>query len=291
MSSVHGRNAHPAFPLLVEPVRAWRHGRNTLRASGAEMRLRGPAGPLHARMYWPNPRYGAAVPALLVYFHASGFVPGSVDSADALCRGLCSRTGAVVLSASYRPAPPHSYPAAFRDATTAVEWAADHAAELDADPGQLLVAGEGAGGNLAAAVALHARDRGWPSLVRQVLIYPNLDARQDAPSYVEQAYAWPNSAARMRWYYDHYLPGGAAAADPYASPLCAPSVAGVAPATVVTVERDPLRDDGCCYAARLRRAGVPVQHLHYDGLAHGALARLGHVAADRVLTDLICTLR
>jgi acetyl esterase len=257
----------------------------------AGVRLRGPAGPLAARVYWPDRGHGGPDPALLVFFHASGFGYGSMDSADAFCRGLCSRAGVVVLSASYRPAPPHPYPAAFDDAKAAVEWVADHAAELDADPARLLVAGEGAGGNLAAAVALHARDRGWPSPVRQVLIYPNLDARQDTPSYVEHAHAAPNNAAGMRWYYSHYLPDGAAAADPYASPLCTPSVAGVAPATVVTVERDPLRDDGRRYAARLRRAGVPVQDMRSDALAHGVLTEVGHLAADQVLADLVHALR
>src|SRR5262245_37990355 len=114
----------------------------------ADVRLRGPAGPLGARIYWPASRSAGPVPALLVYFHPSGFLPGSVDTADGLCRALGARTGAVVLSASYRPAPPHPYPAAFNDATVAVEWAAEHAAELDAGRGRLLVAGEGAGGNL-----------------------------------------------------------------------------------------------------------------------------------------------
>jgi acetyl esterase len=257
----------------------------------AGMRLRGPAGPRDARIYWPGRSYSVPVPALLVFFHASGFMPGSLDSADALCRALCSRTGVVVLSVSYRPSPPHSYPAAFDDATATVEWVADHAADLNADPARLLVAGEGAGGNLAAAVALHARDHGWPAPVRQVLIYPNLDARRDSRSYVEHAHASPNTAARMRRHYDHYLPGGAAAVDSYASPLHALSVAGVAPATVVTVEHDPLRDDGRRYAARLRRAGVPVHDLRYDDLAHGVLTHVGHADADRVLTDLVHALR
>ncbi len=254
----------------------------------AEMHLRGVAGPLRARVYWPAPATpGATAPALLVFFHAGGFVPGSVRSADALCRGLCARTGVVVLSASYRPTPGNPYPAAFHDAATAMEWAADHAGELDADPGRLLVAGEGAGGNLAAAVALRARDHRWPALTRQVLIYPNLDGRQDSPSYTEHAEAPTNSAARMRWYYEHHLPRGAAAEDPYASPLRVPSVAGVAQATVVTVEYDPLRDDGRRYAARLRQAGVEVEELRYHDLVHGTLALLGRVrAAERMLTDL-----
>jgi len=257
----------------------------------AWMRLRGPAGPLRARIYWPSREGGGLPPALLVFFHASGFVPGSVETADVLCRELCSRSGLVVLSASYRTAPPHPYPAAFEDATAAVDWAADHGTELDADPGRLLVAGEGAGGNLAAAVALHARDRGWPLLSRQLLIYPNLDSEQNGRSYVEHANSTPNSAARMRWYYEHYLPGGVASADPYASPLSAASVAAVAPATVVTVEGDPLRDDGRRYAARLRRAGVAVRELRYDGLTHGTLARPGEPAADGMLADLVRTLR
>lgn len=247
----------------------------------AGVHLRGRAGPLRARVCWPARVGSGASPPLLVLFRAGGFFPGSVDGTARLCRGLCCRVGVVVLSASYRPALETPYPAAFSDATTAMEWAADHAAELDADPGRLLVAGEGAGGNLAAALALHARDHRWPTITRQVLIYPNLDASQDAPSDTRQADARTNSTARMRRYDELHLSDGTRRTDPYASPLRAPSVAGVAPATVVTVGHGPRCDDGRRYAARLRQAGVEVEELRYDSPAHGV----------RVVSDLACALR
>lgn len=258
----------------------------------ADLRLRGPGGLLRARVYWPISPAFRPPPALLLYFHAGGYFPGTVRGADRLCRGLCARAGIVVLSASYRMGPDAPYPTAFCDATIALEWAADHAAELEADPGRLLVAGEGAGGNLAAVLALSARDQQWPPLTRQVLIYPNLDAWQDSPSYREHAGALPNSAAAMRRFYRSYLRDDEAAEDPYASPLHAASVAGLAAATVVTVEYDPLRDDGRRYAARLRHGGVEVDELRYDDLAHGALALLGRGgAAERMLDDLARSLR
>jgi acetyl esterase len=222
-------------PLGPEPPPGLDAGAGLAVHRVAEVQMRARGGPLRARLYWPVPPGPGAAPGLLVFFQADGFTPGGAGSAATLCRGLCAHAGVAVLSAPYRPAPDHSYPAAFRDATTSTAWAADHATELDADPGRLLVAGQGCGGNLAAAVALYARDHGWPPIRGQVLIHPNLRA---VPS-----------------------------PHPYASPLRAPSLAGVAPATVVTAQHDPLRDDGPRYAARLREAGVDVEELRCDDLA------------------------
>ena len=196
-------------------------------------------GPRRSRVYWPGP---GTAPALLVFFA----VPGGLDGADTVCRGLCSLPGLVVLSAPCRSASP----AAVADARDATEWAADHAAELDADPGRLLVAGQGTGGGLAAAVSLHARDRRWPAIVRQVLIHPDL--------------------------------AGTAAGDPYTSPC----PAGVAPATVVTGDRDPLREDGRRYAARLRRAGVEVTELRHEAPFLTSPARVLRDLADALRHSL-----
>jgi acetyl esterase len=140
----------------------------------ADVQLRGPAGPLPARAYWPVASGPHVAPALLVLFPGDGEAPDVLERADALCRGVCSYVGVVVLSVTYRSATPWFDGAALEDATAAVHWAADHAAQLDADPGRLMVAGTGVGGDIAAAVALRASDDGWPAIERQVLIRPEL---------------------------------------------------------------------------------------------------------------------
>jgi acetyl esterase len=140
----------------------------------ADVLLRGPAGPLPARAYWPAGPEPLVAPPLLVLFPGDGSAPDGLEGADALCRGVCSYVGVVVLSVTYRSATPRSDGAAPEDATAAVHWAADHAAQLGADPGRLLVAGTGLGGGIAAAVAQQARDDGWPAIERQVSIHPEL---------------------------------------------------------------------------------------------------------------------
>jgi acetyl esterase len=258
----------------------------------ADVQLRGPGGPLRARGYWPPRASSEPVPPLVVFFHAGGFVPVSASSADTLSRAVCSLAGVVVVSGAYRPTPDSRYPAAVQDAIATTEWAADHATDLGADPTRLVVAGEGFGGNLAAVVALHARDQMWPTLLRQVLVYPNLDARQESPSLAEHPETSMNSAVRMSSFYASYLRGAAAHNDPHVSPLLAPSVAGAASAMVITAEYDPIRDDGRRYAARLRGSGVETQELRYADQAHGTLALIGQVGgAERMLTDLVRAIR
>jgi acetyl esterase/lipase len=207
----------------------------------ADLQLRGRTGPVPARVLWPEPSTRGDRRALLVFFPAGDATGGGLDQAEPLCRELCARAGVVVLSVSYRPDRPDRPGTAFEDAVTATRWSADHATELGADARRLVVGGEGAGAGLAAAVALHARDEGWPPITRQLLIRPRLDVE---------------------------LPGGldGATTDGLgAPPLHATSVAGVAPATVVTVESDPGREGARRYAARLRQAGVPVDERHLDG--------------------------
>lgn len=254
----------------------------------ADVQLRGPGGPLRARAYWPPRANSEQVPPIVVFFHSGGFLPARPRSADTLSRAVCSLAGVVVVSGAYRPTPDNRYPAAVQDAVATTEWVADHATDLGTDPTRLVVAGEGFGGNLAAAAALHARDQKWPTLLRQVLIYPNLDARQESPSFAEHPETPMNSAVRMSSFYASYLRGATAHNDPHVSPLLAPSVAGAASATVMTAEYDPIRDDGRRYAARLRVSGVETEELRYADLAHGTLALLGQVGgAERMLADLV----
>jgi acetyl esterase len=199
----------------------------------------------------------------LVYFHGGGWVVGSLDSHDALCRTLAARSGCALVAVDYRLAPEHRFPAALEDAWTATQWAAQRFPRL-------AVGGDSAGGTLAAVVALRARDRGLP-LALQVLVYAATDFSFDTDSYREHGTGTNLTEEGMRWFWAQYLPDDAAGADPEASPLRAGDLAGVAPALVITAEYDPLRDEAEAYAARLEAVGVPVVLTRYDGLVHGFL--------------------
>ena len=254
------------------PVAALRQGFDAMAAAApkaevaevADLALPGPAGTISARLYRPAARRD--LPAL-VYFHGGGFVTGSVESHDPLCRALANASGAAVLSVDYRLAPENPFPAASDDCLAAVRAAAAGAVP-GIDPGRLAVAGDSAGGNLAAVTALRCRDEGGPELRHQLLFYPVIDRRFDTPSYLENADGYLLSRRMMMWFWDKYGPESLAS-DPRACPIRAEKLAGVAPATVITAEYDPQRDEGEAYAARLREAGVPTALRRYDGMIHG----------------------
>lgn len=219
-----------------------------------------------ARLYRPG---AAADLPLIVYFHGGGWVVGSVAGSDATCRRLANASGCAVLSAEYRLAPEHKFPAAVEDAYAATAWAAAHARELGCDPARLAVAGDSAGGNLAAVVCLMAREAGGPRIARQLLIYPVIDARAGYPSYTENGDGPGLTGAAMAWYVRHYVRTPAEREDPRVSPILAREHRGLPPAMVLTAEYDPLRDEGEAYADRLRAAGVEVDARRYDGMVHG----------------------
>jgi acetyl esterase len=229
-----------------------------------------------ARIY--RPMSDEMLPAV-VYTHGGGWVVGSVESYDAFCRTLAARAPAVVVSVDYRLAPEHRFPAALEDAWNATRWVAEHAAGLGADPQRLVVAGDSAGGNLAAVVARRARDAGIP-LALQVLVYPVTDANLDSSGYARLGEGLNLSRAKMAWYWECYL-GDADPRHPDASPLRADDLAGIAPALVQTAEYDPLGDEGAAYAQRMREAGVPVTSTHYAGQIHGFL-RLRSYCGEQV---------
>lgn len=235
-------------------------------AGVVDRRIPGPAGEIPVRIYTP---VGTAPLPLLVYFHGGGWVLGSIETHDKICRELANGAGCVVVSVDYRLAPEHKFPAAADDCYAATQWAAAHAAELGADARRLAVGGDSAGGNLAAVVAQMARDRGGPGLVFQLLIYPATAAAFDTPSYRDNAEGYLLTTGDMRWFWDHYLTGPADAANPYASPLRAARLGGLPPALVITAEFDPLRDEGEQYARGLEEAGVPARLTRYDGMIHG----------------------
>jgi len=237
----------------------------------------GPAGPVSVRGYLPH---GTGPFPLLVYFFGGGWTLGSVETSDGVCRALTNAVGCRTVAIGYRLAPEHRFPAAVEDCYAAVRWLADHGDELGTDTSRLAVAGDSAGGNLAAVTALLARDRGGPPLSGQVLLYPNTDQTFDLPG-VPDGHDLPFNERSVRWYRDNYLPDNDDGANPLASPLRAPDLSGLPPALVITAEYDPLRAEGIRYATRLQDAGVDVEHVDYPGMIHGFLTMLGELDASR----------
>ncbi|TDB99720.1 alpha/beta hydrolase [Nonomuraea longispora] len=264
---------HPS-DLGVDPATLDLAGIQELRAHDGLAAQRGPltklpyvrderAEGVPIRIYRADP--GDAPLPVVVYFHGGGWVLGSVKRNDALGRDLAIRTGAVVVSADYRLAPEHPFPAAADDAWTVVRDIFARPAFYQSN-GRVAVVGDSAGGNLAAVAAWQARDAGL-RLAHQVLVYPVLDVAMDTPSYTEFAKGFGLEAAEMAWFARQYAPD-ADPADPRLSPLCLPDVAGLAPATIVTADHDVLRDEGESYARRLKQAGVPVGLRRFGGAVH-----------------------
>ncbi|HTF59506.1 MAG TPA: alpha/beta hydrolase [Actinomycetes bacterium] len=257
-------------------------------AAVADRLVPGPAGELPVRVYTPE---GSPPFPIVVFFHGGGWVVGTLDTYDPLCRALAAVTPAVVVSVDYRLAPEHRWPAAVEDAYAATEWASRNAAALGGAQHRLAVAGDSAGGNLAAVVALGARDRGGPAIAFQLLVYPVLDVAGGTASWQEYADGYHLTADGMRWYWDHYL-GGADGAAPDASPLRAAFVGGLPPALVIGAEYDILRDEGEAYAARLAEAGVDATASRHAGVVHGFVRwRAVTGAAEDALQEAAAALR
>lgn len=259
-------------------------------ASVEDLEVPGPDGPLPVRVYRPD---GAAVPApVVVFFHGGGWVLGSIATHDATCRGLANRTGAVYVSVDYRLAPEHPYPAAPEDCYAATCWVADHAADLGVDPGRLAVAGDSAGGNLAAVVCQMARDRSGPAIAFQLLIYPVTDLDLDRwPSMEENADGPLLTREGMDWFARHYVGTLPFTGDPYAAPIRAADLSGLPPAYVATAGHDPLRDEGAGYAEALAAAGVTVGYDNFATMIHGFVGFADVVPAagearDRIAASL-----
>ncbi|MFI5957985.1 alpha/beta hydrolase [Cryptosporangium sp. NPDC051539] len=221
--------------------------------------------PLPGRIY--RPEAGGPVPTI-VFFHGGGFVLGDVETHDDHGRWLCREVGAVVVSVGYRLAPESPFPGPVDDALVAVRWAAARISDLGGDPDRLAVAGDSAGGNLAAVVAQDCRDAGGPALAAQLLLYPATDFAGDYPSMAENADGYFLTESDMIWFTTHYVPSGADPGDPRLSPLRG-RLEGLPPAVVATAGFDPLRDAGDAYASALGDAGVRTITHRFDGLIHG----------------------
>jgi acetyl esterase len=231
-----------------------------------ERDLPGAAGTLKARLYRAIP--GDAQPAL-VFFHGGGFVIGTLDTHDTLCRLLANEAGCTVISIAYRLAPEHKFPAGVEDAETVTEWIAEHGRTLGIDPARLAVGGDSAGGNIAAVTALRLRERGSVRLCHQLLIYPVTDLSGETLSHKTNGEGYFLTSEMMGWFAAQYLPSPDALTDPRVSPLLAADLGNLPPASVITAEYDPLRDEGEAYAQRLAAAGVPTRLKRYDGMPHG----------------------
>ncbi|MBO6718464.1 MAG: alpha/beta hydrolase [Rhizobiaceae bacterium] len=275
MDAVDARAAVAARARPVENIDDVRSAEDRRIADGLRVRIYRP---------WSEPQ--GETPAIL-FLHGGGFVFCSIESHDGFCRRVSKNTSSVVVSVDYRLAPEHRAPAAAEDAYLALTWLSDNAAELGLDRNRILVAGDSAGGNLAAVACLMARDRGSAMPLGQVLIYPVIAPDFQTESYRSYATGYFNTRAAMQWYWCHYL-GGEKLPEPaeYAAPLWAATHSGLPPALVYTAGRDPLCSEGEQYATALRAAGVPVRHRNFPDLFHGFATIPGFGPAEGALKVL-----
>jgi acetyl esterase len=270
----------------AEARRSYREGRLALAPPPAAMEktrdllVPGAAGGIRVRTYRPpGEDPGAALPAV-VYFHGGGWTCGDLDTHDSVCRGIAVHGRCTVVAVDYRLGPEHKFPAAVEDALAAVEWTSANAGSLQVDASRLAVAGESAGGNLAAVAAIALRDSG-PPIAMQVLVYPVVDQASDTASLRRFARGYSLTAELLRWYQSQYLRNDGDRADWRASPLLARDHSRLPPAYIVTAGFDPLLDEGKAYADRLEKAGVSVVYECFEGMIHGFLPMGGALAAAR----------
>lgn len=247
--------------------------------------ISGPAGPLAIRLYADSAAAGLPV---LVWFHGGGWVFGDLELDDGTCRRLAAGSGCAVVSVDYRLAPEARFPAAVEDCYAATRYVSEHAAELGVDSGRIAVGGDSAGGNLAAAVALLARDKGGPVIAFQLLVCPVIDLDFETASYRQCANDYRPKRDLMRWFWDQYLGSDDDARNPYACPIRADDLSGLPPALVLTAEYDPLRDEGEAYAARLAEAGVTSSSTRYEGTVHFLFLMSDRIAKGREAVAEAC---
>jgi acetyl esterase len=247
----------------------------------------GPNGEVKLRLYRGIGTQAGAVLPCLIYYHGGGWVLGDLDSHDQACRAIANAARCSVIAVDYRLAPEMRFPGAISDSAAATRWIIDNAAPLCIDPARVAIGGDSAGGNIAAVMALMARDGYLPKVAFQLLIYPVTDMGMGHESYQRVTEGYPLVASTMKWFIDHYLAGPADVADWRASPLRAASLAGTAPAMVVTCAHDPLCDEGVDYARRLDREGVAVTHLHFNDQMHGFLTMGKFIRASQTVIDMM----
>ncbi|UHA72220.1 alpha/beta hydrolase [Paenibacillus sp. 481] len=252
---------HAKDPYSTRPVNPKLAGAERVTTSTIE----GPFGPIPVRIYTPA---GTGPFPVLVYFHGGGWVLGSLDGVDTICRRMTQLAKVVVVSVCYRLAPEHPFPVPVQEAMYVTQWVAEQAHSLQGDLNRIAVGGDSAGGNLAAAVTLMAKEQGGPALAAQLLIYPATNCMLQSDAYDQFATGYLVTRHAMEWFQNHYLPKPEDALNPLASPLLCDDMQGLPPAYIVTAQCDPLRDDGEQYAQRLQEAGVSVTLQRYEGMIH-----------------------
>jgi acetyl esterase len=298
LSMIRASGRPPFEELTPEEAReAFRKGRAITQpppqevAEVRDIACPGPLGEIGLRAYRPLDAAAEEVLPALIYFHGGGWLVGDLDSHDVACRHYANGARCRVVSVDYRMAPEHKFPAAVDDSAAATKWIIAQASALGIDPARVAVGGDSAGGNLAAVMALMARDGDLPPLTFQLLVYPATDMGMTHASYRRITEGALLTAKTMKWFVDHYLRGPEDRADWRASPLRAENLSGVAPALVLTCAYDPLCDEGADYARRLESKGVRVLHLHFSDQLHGfvgqgKIIRVGNTALDMMSAAL-----
>lgn len=283
MSVADARAEYDAFlPMLA--------GRPAPVGEIVDRTVEGPAGRLRIRLYRPAGSVARLLPVIL-YFHGGGWTIGSLEAYDVPCRFFCARAGCILISVDYRLAPEHKFPAAVDDAVAAFRWLAAEAMALGIDQARIVIAGDSAGGNLAAVAARLLREETRPPCL-QWLICPVTDLAMESPSHKTCGEGFLLTHAGMKWFRGHYLNDPSEVDDPRASPLSANDLAGLPPALVYTAGFDPLRDEGHAYADRLSAAGVKTIHREFDSLIHGFVGMRGALqGAARAMDDMVAGLR
>ncbi len=287
----------PLQECTPQEARAWGAGWSELNGPAPQMDLveehaiPAPDGQVPIRVLVPIPQ----PLGVLVCYHGGGWVTGSIDEWDTVGKKLAERTSCAVVLVDYRLAPEHPYPAAVDDSYAALEWAGNHLGEIAGHNVPLIVAGDSAGGNLAAVMALRARDRGGPPIALQALIYPVTDADFSRPSYDDRGAGQYSdqllSREAMIWYWDHYVHDQFRRTEPDASPLRAGDFSGLPPAVILTAEHDVLRDEGEAYAEALQAAGVPVDFKRYPGQMHGFFTTLALPGSELGFQQVVIAVR
>jgi acetyl esterase len=230
-----------------------------------DLQVAAPGGPVPVRVFTPE---GQGPFPVAIWIHGGGWVQGSIETNDATCRFLTEASGAIVVSVEYRLSPDTKFPGALEDCYAVAEWVAASATDISGDASRVAICGASAGGNLAAAVTLMARDKNGPKFAHQLMVYPVTDNGFDTESYGMFATGHLLDREQMQEFWTKYMPSDAERSNPYAAPAKATDLSGLPPAHIITAEYDVLRDEGEAYAARLAAAGVPVRHSRYLGMIH-----------------------
>lgn len=291
---IEEKGVPPTHTLTPVEARAFYRERRTFTqpdppevGSVRDLQAPGPAGPIPLRGYRPAGAPADAVLPVLVYYHGGGWVIGDLDTHDVLCRQLCNLSGCAVVAVDYRMGPENRFPAAVDDALAATRWVRSQARELKVDPARLAVGGDSAGGNLAAVVALTARDTGDLPIAFQLLIYPATDQRRGWPSHAANGQGYLLTKESMDYYHDHYIPDPAQDLDWRASPLLHENHAKLPPAFVLTAGYDPLRDEGLQYAHKLSEAGNRAALVNFERQIHGFIT-MGRVIDEANVAVQLC---